>query len=82
LRFLNNLIGNNAFIIKVIIYKNGIAVGLKALMDIRAQAWILADQKFCERIANRWKLPRTTYDKPAIIKGLKNTVGVNHSSLD
>jgi hypothetical protein len=43
LRFLDNLIGNNAFIIKVIIYKNGIAIGLKALMNIEAQAWILAD---------------------------------------
>jgi hypothetical protein len=34
----------------------------------------LADQKFCERIANYWGLPRIIYDKPAIIKGLKNTL--------
>jgi hypothetical protein len=74
LRSLDNLIGNNAFIIKITIYKNGITIGLKALMDIKAQAWILADQKFCEKIANRWKLPRTTYDKPVIIKRLKNTL--------
>jgi hypothetical protein len=59
---------------KIIIYKNNIAINLKVLMDIEAQAWILADQKFCEKIANCWKLPRTTYDKPAIIKGLKNTL--------
>jgi hypothetical protein len=32
----------------------------------------LADQKFCERITNRWKLPRIIYDKSAIIKRLKN----------
>jgi hypothetical protein len=74
LRFLDSLIGGNAFIIKVIIHKNGIAIGLKALMNIGAQAWILADQKFCEKIANRWELPRITYDKPAIIKRLKNTL--------
>jgi hypothetical protein len=74
LRSLDNLINGNAFIIKIIIHKNGITIDLKALMDIKAQAWILADQKFCERIANRWKLPRITYDKPAIIKGLKNTL--------
>jgi hypothetical protein len=36
LRFLDNLIGGNAFIIKVTIYKNGIAIGLKALVDIEA----------------------------------------------
>jgi hypothetical protein len=36
LRFLDSLIGGNAFIIKVIIYKNGIAVNLRALMDIGA----------------------------------------------
>jgi hypothetical protein len=74
LRFLDNLIDGNAFIIKVIVYKNGIIIGLKALMDIKAQAWILANQKFCGRITNRWKLPRTIYDKPAIIKGFKNTL--------
>jgi hypothetical protein len=34
----------------------------------------LADQKFCEKIANRWKLPRITYDKSTIIKRLKNTL--------
>jgi hypothetical protein len=72
LRFLNNLIGNNAFIIKIIIHKNGITISLKALINIKVQAWILADQKFCEKIANRWKLPRIIYDKPAIIKRLKN----------
>jgi hypothetical protein len=38
LRSLNNLIGNNAFIIKVIVHKNGIIIDLKALMDIKAQA--------------------------------------------
>jgi hypothetical protein len=43
LRSLDNLIGNNAFIIKVTVYKNGIAVDLRALVDIGAQAWILAD---------------------------------------
>jgi predicted aspartyl protease len=53
LRFLDSLIGGNVFIIKIIVHKNGIAVGLKALVDIGAQAWILADQKFCEKIANR-----------------------------
>jgi hypothetical protein len=36
LRSLDNLINGNAFIIKVIVYKNGIAIGLKALMDIEA----------------------------------------------
>jgi hypothetical protein len=74
LRFLDNLIDGNVFIIKIIVHKNGITVDLKALMDIGAQAWILTDQKFCERIANRWGLPRITYDKPAIIKRLKNTL--------
>jgi hypothetical protein len=74
LRSLDNLIDNNAFIIKVTVHKNDIIIGLKALMDIGAQAWILANQKFCERIANCWKLPRITYDKPAIIKGLENTL--------
>jgi hypothetical protein len=72
LRFLDSLIDSNAFIIKVTIHKNNIIVGLKALMNIEAQAWILADQKFCEKIANRWKLPHIIYDKPAIIKRLEN----------
>jgi hypothetical protein len=36
LRSLDNLIYNNAFIIKIIIHKNGITIGLKALMDIKA----------------------------------------------
>jgi hypothetical protein len=36
LRSLDSLIGGNAFIIKITIYKNGIAVGLRALVDIGA----------------------------------------------
>jgi hypothetical protein len=36
LRSLDSLIGGNAFIIKVTIYKNGITVDLKALMNIEA----------------------------------------------
>jgi hypothetical protein len=36
LRSLDNLIGGNAFIIKVIVHKDGIAVDLRVLVDTGA----------------------------------------------
>jgi hypothetical protein len=41
-------------------------------MDIGAQAWLLDNQKLCELLVKRWRLPRIIYNHPAIIKKLEN----------
>jgi hypothetical protein len=41
-------------------------------MNTGAQAWLLGNQKLCELLIKRWRLSRTTYDHPAIIKKLEN----------
>lgn len=69
---LNNLIGGTAFIVNITVHHQGIAVSLRALIDTGAQAWLLADKNFCARLAQKWKLPYTTYDHGATVKGFQN----------
>jgi hypothetical protein len=42
------MLGGNQFIIPIKLRKNGKAIKVQALMDTRAQAWLLANQKLCE----------------------------------
>jgi hypothetical protein len=41
-------------------------------MDIKAQTWLLGNQKLCELLVKRWRLPRITHDYSAIVKKLEN----------
>jgi hypothetical protein len=41
-------------------------------MDTKAQAWLLGDQKLCELLIKRWRLPRITHNYSAIMKELEN----------
>jgi hypothetical protein len=52
--------------------KNGEAIKVQALVDIGAQAWLLADQKLCEHFVKRWQLLVTKYSNSATIRGLEN----------
>lgn len=72
LRPLGDLIGGDSFLVNVTMRRDGIAVSLRALVDTGAQAWLLADRVFTQKIAQQWDLKRTTYDQSAIIKGFEN----------
>lgn len=54
------------------IRRDGVAISQRALVDTGAQAWLLADQTFCARLAQAWSLPKTVYDKPVTVKGFEN----------
>jgi hypothetical protein len=41
-------------------------------MNTEAQAWLLDNQKLCELLVKRWRLPRITHNHPAIVKKLEN----------
>jgi hypothetical protein len=41
-------------------------------MDIKAQAWLLADQKLCEHFVKRWQLLVIKYSNSATVRGLEN----------
>ena len=71
-RPLDKLIDGDFFVVKATFRKDSIGIEVRTLINTKAQAWILADRAFCQRIASSWSLPRTTYDKPAIVKGFEN----------
>jgi hypothetical protein len=66
------MLDGDPFLVLIRLRKNGETIQIKALMDIGAQAWLLDDQKLCELLVKRWRLPRTTHDHPAITKELEN----------
>jgi hypothetical protein len=41
-------------------------------MNIKAQAWLLGNQKLCELLVKRWRLSRITHNHFAIVKKLEN----------
>jgi hypothetical protein len=69
---LHFMLNGDPFLVPIRLRKNGEIIQIKALMDIGAQAWFLGDQKLCELLIKRWRLPRITHDHPAIIKELEN----------
>jgi hypothetical protein len=66
------MLDGDPFLIPIRLRKNGEIIQIKALMDIKAQAWLLDDQKLCELLVKRWRLSRIIHDYPAIMKKLKN----------
>jgi hypothetical protein len=60
------------FLVPIQLRKNGETIQIKALMDIKAQAWLLGDQKLCELLVKRWRLSRITHNHFAIMKKLEN----------
>jgi predicted aspartyl protease len=66
------MLGGDSFLVFIRLRKNGEAIQIKALMDTGAQAWLLGDQKLCELLVKRWRLPRITHDYFAIMKELEN----------
>jgi hypothetical protein len=69
---IQTILEGNQFIILIKLRKNGEAIKVQALMDTKAQAWLLADQKLCEHLVKRWQLPVTKYSNPATIRRLEN----------
>jgi hypothetical protein len=41
-------------------------------MNIKAQTWLLNNQKLCELLVKRWRLPRIIHNYSAIVKKLEN----------
>jgi hypothetical protein len=66
------MLDGDFFLVPIRLRKNGETIQIKALVDTRAQAWLLGDQKLCELLVKRWRLPRITHDHSAIIKKLEN----------
>jgi predicted aspartyl protease len=69
---LHFILNGDPFLVLIRLQKNGEAIQIKALMDTGAQAWLLGNQKLCELLVKRWRLPRIIHDHSAIIKKLEN----------
>jgi hypothetical protein len=66
------MLNGDLFLVLIRLRKNGEIIQIKALMDIEVQAWLLNNQKLCELLVKRWRLPRTIHDHSAIMKELEN----------
>jgi hypothetical protein len=66
------MLGGDSFLVPIRLRKNGEIIQIKALMNTKAQAWFLDNQKLCELLVKRWRLSRITHDYPAIMKKLEN----------
>jgi hypothetical protein len=66
------MLDGDPFLVLIWLRKNGEAIQIKALINTKAQAWLLDNQKLCELLVKRWRLLRTIYDYSAIVKKLEN----------
>jgi hypothetical protein len=69
---LHSMLGGISFLVPVRLRKNGETIQIKALIDTKAQAWLLNNQKLCQLLMKRWHQPRTIHGHPAIVKNLEN----------
>jgi hypothetical protein len=69
---LHFILGGDPFLVFIRLRKNGEIIQIKALMNIEAQAWLSGDQKLCELLVKRWRLPRIIHNYSAIMKKLEN----------